>query len=82
MRDSNEPQNPREIREPRAARSNNVAILDDLPTGDPDLAAVIAAWAHLPAAVRAGILAMVRAAGKFSPRSDFRASADDTPGRS
>ena len=30
---------------------------------DPDLAAVIEAWPKLPEAVRAGILAMVRAAG-------------------
>ncbi|MCC6427501.1 MAG: hypothetical protein IT435_11845 [Phycisphaerales bacterium] len=30
---------------------------------DPDLAAVIAAWPSLPAAVRAGITAMVKAAG-------------------
>lgn len=30
---------------------------------DPDLAAVIAAWPDLPPAVRAGVVAMVRAAG-------------------
>ena len=30
---------------------------------DPDLAAVVAAWPELPKAIRAGILAMVRAAG-------------------
>ena len=30
---------------------------------DPDLAAVVAAWDRLPEAVRAGIVAMVRAAG-------------------
>jgi hypothetical protein len=30
---------------------------------DPDLTAVIDAWDRLPAAVRAGIVAMVRAAG-------------------
>jgi hypothetical protein len=29
---------------------------------DPELAAVVAAWDGLPAAVRAGIVAMVRAA--------------------
>ncbi len=34
----------------------------DAPT-DPELAAVVAAWSALPAAVRAGIVAMVRAAG-------------------
>jgi hypothetical protein len=31
---------------------------------DPDLATVIAAWDRLPAAVRAGIVAMVQAASK------------------
>jgi len=31
---------------------------------DPELAAVIDAWDRLPEAVRAGILAMVRAAAK------------------
>ncbi len=31
-------------------------------THDPELAAVVAAWADLPEAVRAGIVAMVRAA--------------------
>jgi hypothetical protein len=31
---------------------------------DPDLAAVLAAWPSLPEAIKAGILAMVRAASK------------------
>ncbi|QKK09289.1 MAG: hypothetical protein HND58_14740 [Planctomycetota bacterium] len=31
---------------------------------DPDLAAVVAAWDDLPPAVRAGIVAMVSAAGQ------------------
>jgi hypothetical protein len=31
---------------------------------EPDLAAVIAAWDRLPAAVKAGIVAMVQAAAK------------------
>jgi hypothetical protein len=31
---------------------------------DPDLAAVVAAWERLPAAVKAGIVAMVQAAAK------------------
>jgi hypothetical protein len=31
---------------------------------DPDLAAVVAAWDRLPEAVKAGIVAMVRAASK------------------
>lgn len=30
---------------------------------DPDLAAVVAAWPDLPPALRAGVLALVRAAG-------------------
>ena len=30
---------------------------------DPDLAAVVAAWADLPTAIRAGIVAMVKAGG-------------------
>jgi hypothetical protein len=33
---------------------------------DPDLAAVVAAWADLPPALRAGILAMVKAATPLS----------------
>jgi hypothetical protein len=33
------------------------------PPDDPELLAVMAAWDTLPGAVRAGILAMVRAAG-------------------
>ena len=35
---------------------------DKLPPTDPDLAAVIEAWPRLPKAVRAGLVAMVRAA--------------------
>lgn len=35
----------------------------DQPT-DPDLAAVIAAWARLPEPITAGIVAMVRSAGQ------------------
>jgi hypothetical protein len=34
------------------------------PPADPDLAAVVAAWPDLPAALRAGIVAMVKAAGE------------------
>jgi hypothetical protein len=43
---------------PPSATQNATRVL---PT-DPDLAAVIEAWDRLPAAVRAGIVAMVRAA--------------------
>jgi hypothetical protein len=32
-------------------------------TADPDLASVVNAWDRLPEAVRAGIVAMVKAAG-------------------
>ncbi len=38
-------------------------VTGDLPPIDPDLAALIGAWPTLPAALRAGIVAMVRAAG-------------------
>ena len=62
MRDSNNPHKSREKREELAARSKNVAILDDSPHYDSDLAAIIGAWDDLPEAVRLGILAMVRAA--------------------
>ena len=34
-----------------------------LPPTDPDLSAVVNAWAKLPSALKAGIVAMVRAAG-------------------
>jgi len=34
------------------------------PCRDPDLQLLIKAWSTLPEAIRAGILAMVRAAGK------------------
>jgi len=35
----------------------------DEPVRDPELAAVVVAWPALPTALRAGILAMVRASG-------------------
>jgi hypothetical protein len=38
------------------------------PDHDPDLAEVVAAWSTLPEAVKAGILAMVRAASKASAK--------------
>jgi len=34
---------------------------------DPELRVVIAAWPELPEAIRAGIVAMVKAAGDFTP---------------
>jgi len=36
-------------------------------TAAPDLAAVISAWPSLPEALRAGIVAMVKAAGQARP---------------
>ncbi len=40
---------------------------DSLTENDPDLAAVVEAWADLPDAVRAGIVAMVRASASDGP---------------
>jgi hypothetical protein len=37
-------------------------MLHDTCPSDPDLAVVVAAWPSLPEAIRAGILAMVKAA--------------------
>jgi len=45
-------------RPPRATRGATRDCIVD----DPDLAAVVAAWPELPEAIRAGILAMVKAA--------------------
>jgi hypothetical protein len=39
------------------------AVAENLPPIDPGLAALIDAWPALPEAVKAGILAMVRATG-------------------
>ncbi len=49
------------------ATQNATRLLPD----DPDLAAVVDAWPKLPAAIKAGIVAMVRAA--------VRGNADDLP---
>ena len=50
----------------RLATTQPRALPTYLPTDicktDPDLAAVVAAWPELPAAIRAGIVAMVKAA--------------------
>ncbi len=62
MRDSNKPAESREIRKSVAARSKNVATLDDLSPFDPELLAVVQAWPELLEATKVGILAMVRAA--------------------
>ncbi|MCH9035571.1 MAG: hypothetical protein IID42_13900 [Planctomycetes bacterium] len=42
--------------------------LADLLQNDPDLAAVISTWPELPEAVRAGIVAMVKAASAGTER--------------
>jgi len=39
-----------------------------LPEDDPGLAAVVDAWPELPGAIKAGIVAMVRVAGKGGAR--------------
>ena len=46
------------------ARGVLVSCLASLVENDPDLAAVIDTWPALPAAIPAGIIAMVRAAGR------------------
>jgi hypothetical protein len=38
--------------------------LESRPNLDPDLAAIVAAWPELPEAIKAGILAMIKAALK------------------
>jgi hypothetical protein len=47
-------------------RLSTPPVADHLPTdtckNDPDLAVVVAAWPELPEAIKAGILAMVKAA--------------------
>lgn len=60
--------NPRKTRvhDSGGSKSGNTRGDSDPPTGpvpppDPDLAAVVAAWPGLPPAIRAGIVAMVRA---------------------
>jgi hypothetical protein len=55
------------VSEPGGSKSGNKDAPFGISTGelrptDPELAAVAAAWPDLPAALRAGILAMVRAA--------------------
>jgi hypothetical protein len=47
---------------PSTATENATGVLPVALSADPDLAAVIGAWDRLPEAVRAGIVAMVKAA--------------------
>jgi len=51
---------PKDLREPAPAVTRY--LLTDTCKTDPGLAAVVAAWPELPEAIRAGIVAMVRAA--------------------
>ena len=54
----------------RPARSGAVSgavPVEKPPAGDPDLAQVITAWPTLPDAVKAGIVAMVKAAKDSKP---------------
>jgi hypothetical protein len=49
------------VRSPGGAKSG--ALTPEKPTIDPALATLIDAWPTLPEAIRAGILAMIRATG-------------------
>jgi hypothetical protein len=49
---------------PGAARNAENSLIGDLQ--DPDLSAIIQAWSRIPPVLRAGILAMVKAAGVVS----------------
>jgi len=51
---------PKGLREPAPAVTHH--LLTDTCKTDPGLAAVVAAWPELPEAIRAGIVAMVKAA--------------------
>ena len=61
MRQESNPSSNKGLRQPAPPVGHPLAT--DTCQTDPDLAAVIAAWDRLPEAVRAGIVAMVRAAG-------------------
>ena len=47
-------------RDSTATKTATLNLVEN-PVADPELAAVVGAWDQLPAAVRAGILAMVKA---------------------
>ena len=51
---------PNDLRQPAPCLAHHLPT--DTCKTDPDLAAVMAAWSKLPEAIRAGILAMVKAA--------------------
>ena len=67
---------PKDLREPAPAVTHHLPT--DTCKTDPGLAAVVAAWPELPEAIRAGIVAMVKAASgkgtgsRRSPGSQFR----------
>jgi hypothetical protein len=62
--ESNNSQKLREKRESTSTQAQKAAHFSaEQPAGDPDLAALVDAWPSLPEAIRAGILAMVQAAG-------------------
>jgi hypothetical protein len=62
--ESNDPQEYREKRESDNDAAQKAAqVLPASQAGAPDLQAIIEAWPTLPEAIRAGILAIVRAAG-------------------
>ena len=64
-----EPPRPAPIRPQTATQNATRALPNALPV-DPDLTALVAAWPHLPEAVRAGITAMVRAVQPAPVSSD------------
>ena len=51
---------PNDLRQPAHSVAHHLPT--DTCRTDPDLAAVVAAWTELPKAIRAGIVAMVKAA--------------------
>ncbi|MDA0991881.1 MAG: hypothetical protein O3A51_14165 [Verrucomicrobia bacterium] len=59
---SAEGENPDENADFQNRAAQGAAIDTPKAPGDPDLAAVVEAWPKLPEAIRAGILAMIRAA--------------------
>ena len=51
-------------KEAQAGEAESEAVRPDLPSTDVELAAVVAIWPALPAAIKAGIRALVQAAVK------------------
>jgi len=47
----------------QAGEAESEAVWSDSPSTDPQLAAIVAIWPALPAAIKAGIHALVQAAG-------------------